>query len=49
MKKTKIVEYLLSLPKSYYVSFRLLPAKQAWKMPILVRYNTVLLRLTGTV
>lgn len=42
-------EYILSLPKSLYVSFRLLPFKQAIKVPILVRYNCKLLNLQGLI
>lgn len=40
-------ETLLSLPKSLYVNLRLLPFKQAIRLPIMVRYNTILRRLSG--
>ncbi len=41
------VELLRSLPKSLYVSWRLTDC--AWKLPILVRYNTCLKSLKGKV
>lgn len=40
-------EILLSIPKSFYVSYKLLSLKEAFKLPILVRYNTRLLNLSG--
>lgn len=40
-------ESLLSLPKSIYVNLRLLPFKQAIRLPIKVRYNTILRSLSG--
>lgn len=40
-------EILLSIPKSFYVSYKLLSLKEAIKLPILVRYNTRLLNLSG--
>lgn len=43
------VEYLLSIPKSLYVSFRLCPCKYAWKIPILVRFNCVIKDLKGCI
>ena len=42
-------ERILSLPKSLYVCLRLLPLRQAIKLPILVRYNTRLSCLNGNV
>lgn len=42
-------EDIISIPKSLYVCFRLLPAKIAIKMPLLVRYNVKLLSLRGSV
>ena len=43
------LEYLLSLPKSIYVCFRLFQFKDALKLPMLVRYNCRLYSLKGTV
>lgn len=43
------LEYLLSLPKSIYVCFRLFQLKDALKLPMLVRYNCRLHSLVGTV
>lgn len=45
----KIVEYILSVPKSFYVSLKYFPFKDAIKLPIMVRYNTVLLGLKGKI
>lgn len=49
MNFNKVFEYLLSVPKSIYVSFRLLPFRQAVHIPIFVRYNTKLSCLKGNV
>lgn len=49
MNFKKVCEYLLSVPKSIYVSFKLLPFRQAVRIPIFVRYNTKLLCLKGNV
>lgn len=43
------IELFLSLPKSFYVCARLCGLKKAIKLPVLVRYNTVLRRLDGSV
>lgn len=43
------IEKFLSLPKSLYVSFRLFPFNEAIKCPCLVRYNTKLISLDGTI
>lgn len=48
--KRKIKELffeIISLPKSLYVCLRLLPFSQAIRIPILVRYNTKLVDLSG--
>lgn len=45
----KYIEIILSIPKSIYVNFRLLPFMQAVQLPILVRYNCNLLSLCGKV
>lgn len=42
-------EKIISLPKSLYVCLRLLPFRQAIKLPIYVRYNTKLSSLKGSV
>lgn len=44
----KITTYFLSLPKSLYVCFRLLPHRQAFKLPIWVRYNVNCVSLKGS-
>lgn len=41
------IEYLISLPKSFYVSWRLTSFKLALHLPIVVRFNTVLKNLSG--
>lgn len=45
----RYLEYVLSLPKSIYLNFRVLPFKDAIKLPLLVRYNTVLSSCSGKV
>lgn len=45
----RIIEYVLSIPKSLYVNFRMLPIFQALKMPIIVRHNAILKSLKGRV
>lgn len=45
----KLLEYALSIPKSFYVSYRLTGLKQAFRLPILVRYNTCVKSLKGRV
>ena len=42
-------EIIISIPLSLYVCLRLLPFKQAIKIPILVRYNCKLISLKGSV
>ncbi len=49
MKCTDFFEYIFSLPLSVYCNMRLLPVRQAIKLPILVRYNTKLNSLRGGV
>lgn len=41
------IDILFSLPKSLYVNFRLLPFKRAIRLPILVKYNTVVKGFRG--
>ena len=45
----KILEHILSIPKSFYVSSKYFSLKDAVKLPIMVRYNTVLLGLKGKI
>lgn len=44
-----LLEKILSIPKSFWVSIHYFPLMQALKLPILVRYNTVLLSLNGLI
>ncbi len=44
-----IIEKILSIPKSLYVSIRLFPLQDALKLPCLVRYNTKILDLNGQI
>lgn len=44
----KNIEYLLSLPKSFYFCMRCLPLRQALKLPIIVHYN-VMVRNIGKI
>lgn len=43
------IEKILSIPKSFYVSLKLCGIKNAFKMPIKVRYNTQICSLRGKV
>ena len=43
----KLVEYCLSIPKSLYFCMRMLPFRDALRLPILIRYNVVLTSLSG--
>ncbi len=45
--KIKALAFILSLPKTLYVNFRMLPLHQAVKLPVFVRYNTKLISLRG--
>ena len=44
----KIID-ILSIPKSLYVSIKLCGLKKGIKLPVLVRYNTVLRDISGQV
>lgn len=48
-KFVKLLRYVLALPKSIYVNLRLLPFKQAVKLPIIVSNKTKLISLRGKV
>lgn len=45
----KRLEKILSIPKSFYVSWRLMGIKKAFKLPIFVRYNVCCESLSGKV
>ena len=50
IKKSRIIhglEFIVSLPKSFYASWRLTTFKRAWKLPVRCRYNVKLLHLSG--
>lgn len=49
MKISTFIEYLLSVPKSFYVSVKLLGLKRSFRLPIVVKYNTKVLSLKGSV
>lgn len=49
MKISTFIEYLLSAPKSFFVSAKLLGMRRALRLPIVVRYNTKVLSTKGTV
>lgn len=49
MKVSTFLEYMLSAPKSFYVSANLLGFKRALRLPIVIRYNTKVLSLKGSV
>lgn len=48
-KTVNILHYLAGLPKSIYVNFRLLPLKDAVKLPIIISRKTKLSCLSGKV
>lgn len=43
----QLIEKIISVPKSFYVSLRLCGLKSAFHLPVLVRYNTVIYSLVG--
>lgn len=43
------IEKFLSIPKSFYVSLKLFPLKEAIKLPCLVRFNTHIVDLKGKI
>lgn len=45
----KYFEKILSIPKSFYACIKLLPLREAIKMPIMVHYNCKLLSLKGKI
>ena len=45
----KLLQKILSIPKSLYVSIKLCGLKKGIKLPVLVRYNTVLRDISGQV
>lgn len=44
-----LLEKLLSIPKSFWVSIHYFPLTEALKLPIMVRYNTCLLSVGGKI
>lgn len=46
-KISRIVEWILSLPKSFYVSWSLTSFREAFRLPIRCRYDTIIDRLKG--
>lgn len=44
-----LLEIILSLPKSLYFNFRVLPLKQALYCPVLIHYNCKFTKLTGNI
>lgn len=47
MKLKKIVKILISIPKSIIVNYKSLPLNQAFRLPVLVAYDTKILSLKG--
>ncbi len=45
--KSFIIECLLSIPKSVFVSAKLFGLKKAFRLPVVVRYNTKVLSVKG--
>ena len=48
MKVSAFLEYLLSVPKSFYVSAKLLGLRRALRLPIVVRHDTKVLSVKGS-
>ena len=49
MKMRLFFEKILSVPKSFWVSIHYFSFKDAWKLPIMVRYNTCLYAVGGII
>lgn len=45
MKISQIIRYSLSMPKTVYFNFRVLPIKQAIRLPIFISFSTKLLHM----
>lgn len=45
----KYIEYVLSIPKSLYLSLVYVRSFAAFRLPIVVRYNTIIRRCKGTI
>lgn len=45
MKISQITKYLLSIPKTVYFNFRVLPIKQAIRLPLFISFSTKLLHI----
>lgn len=48
-KLKKGLELLLSIPKSFYASWRLTSYKKAWTLPVLCRHNCKLVSVNGSI
>lgn len=48
-KINKGLELLLSIPKSFYVSWRLTSFKKVWSFPVICRYNCKLVKTSGSI
>lgn len=48
-KRRDAWRYLLALPRSLWYNLKLFPAKQAWKMPLLLSHRTTVVSLDGKV
>lgn len=46
-KRLDAVRYVLAMPKSIWYNFRLLPLRQACKLPLLVSHRTKMVNLSG--
>lgn len=46
---SQLFERILSIPKSLFVSLHYFPLKEALKLPIMVRYNCKLIKLSGCI
>jgi acetyltransferase-like isoleucine patch superfamily enzyme len=45
----EIICKIVSIPKSWFVSYRLTDLKTSFRLPVLVRYNTILVSLKGKI
>jgi len=48
-KRLDGVRFVLAVPRSVWLNFRLLPAGQAWRLPLLVSHRTRLPNLSGRI
>lgn len=45
----RIIEKLLSIPKSFWASLHLFKLKDALKLPVFVRYNCLIRNISGSI